>query len=261
MRPARWRVPPPPPAPFGRPAPIFVVGDLGCGDLDVAAWRSQNRAPVYPGRVQRWIIAAVFDEPKGDADAREACLEFLWENFGESWHVYTPIEASGVYRVGGRIDLLKFNAISAQPIVIPSDKRAGRAQDLPHPPMLAGNAVTYFDVDLVWRGSETTIPWPTWNGGQFAGQTLTDAMKFCPDGCRWMLWQVSQPGVLAEEDQGQIGHIARAAGEVASGIAKGAGEAATQFALGGWRALLYVGVGIALVYVARNALGQGWRRA
>lgn len=230
------------------------VGDLGCGGVDVAAWRESNRVPVYPGQYQRWVITAILPDGTGESDARNACLEFLWEQFGESYHVYTPVLAAGTYRVGERVDLLRVSSIGAVPITIPSADRARRAQDLPEPPTLAGNHVTYFDVMFVWRGTERDVPWPTWSGGVLFGQSITDAIKYCPTGTSWMLYQASGPLGPAPEDQGQLGHVARGAGEALGDITKGAGAALGQFALGAWPLLLLLGLGIGAAVLARRAV-------
>ncbi len=46
---------------------MTTVGDVGCQGVDVDDWRKRNRVPLFPGKVNRWVlIRTTRDDPTPD---------------------------------------------------------------------------------------------------------------------------------------------------------------------------------------------------
>ena len=46
---------------------MITFGDLGCPGVDVDKWRDANRAPLFPGKINRWLLVRTTrDDPTPD---------------------------------------------------------------------------------------------------------------------------------------------------------------------------------------------------
>ena len=68
---------------------MTVVGDLGCSGVDVDAWEKENRAPLFPNKVNRWILVRTLrDNPTPDDLKMTLAATF------SKWFTGTPFDAA-----------------------------------------------------------------------------------------------------------------------------------------------------------------------
>ena len=51
---------------------MTLFGDLGCPGVDVDEWRKQNRVPLFPGKVNRWVLVRTTLQVGTDAQMQDA---------------------------------------------------------------------------------------------------------------------------------------------------------------------------------------------
>ncbi|MES1174939.1 MAG: hypothetical protein ABUL62_11495 [Myxococcales bacterium] len=190
-------------------------GDLGCPGVDVDEWRKQNRVPLFPGKVNRWVLVRTTrDNPTPDDLKNTLAAVFV------KWFEGTVLDPALVFKGTTRsatADLIKLERISKDRLSL--DNPARRREELPGvSPSVAPGEVVWLEVTFAYRGQQTDMPWPVRTG---AAMQLTSSAQ-CPIGADWMLDAAQTPTMDAPREQtsgdkaGEV--VSNAADTVASGL-------------------------------------------
>jgi hypothetical protein len=227
----------------------FAVGDMLCSGIDLDAWKAANRVVLYPGQRIRWLIARSSDDKASVGDV-QAHMEgsFTTASVFRKWFDPVALESGDITETeAGKIDNLQVLAIGTKDDMLAVAAKAGlviekRAEDLPGP-LKVREPKTYALVEFIYRGVQTSMPWPVYNDATFS-------RKWCPVDCQVALSASFKqsadsrtvpketalgnpstiiPGVPSTEE---IVKAAKAAGEAAKGLGQG---------------LLYAGLGVAAI--------------
>jgi hypothetical protein len=215
-----------------------VVGDLGCQGIDVDDWRRRNRVPLFPGKVNRWVlIRTTRDNPTPDDLKNTLAAVFV------KWFEGTVLDPALVFKGTTRsstADLIKLERASKDRLSF--DKTARRREELPGVgPTAAPGQVVWLEVSFSYRGQQTDMPWPVRTG---AAMQLTSSAQ-CPIGADWVLDSAQIPTVDAPPEQ----TTGQKAGEV---LGDAASSAASGIASLLWLPLVVIGVAALLVLRARE---------
>ncbi|MEO8900331.1 MAG: hypothetical protein ABI627_02305 [Polyangiaceae bacterium] len=218
---------------------MTTVGDLGCQGVDVDDWRKRNRVPLFPGKVNRWVlIRTTRDDPTPDDLKTTLAAVF------SKWFEGTVLDPALVFKGTTRsatADLIKLEKVSKDRLSVANSAR--RREELPgvSPTIAPGNFV-WLEVTFAYRGQQTDMPWPVRTG---AAMQLTSSAQ-CPIGADWVLDSAQTPTENAppEQSSGEKATevVSDTAGTVTSGL----------FSLL-WVPLAAIGVAAVLVLRARRA--------
>jgi hypothetical protein len=190
-------------------------GDLGCPGIDVDEWRKQNRVPLFPGKVNRWVLVRTTrDNPTPDDLKNTLAAVFV------KWFDGTVLDPLFSFKGSTRsatADLIKLERVSKEPLSL--DNPARRREDLPGiGPTVAPGELVWLEVTFAYRGQQTDMPWPVRTG---AAMQLTSSAQ-CPIGADWMLDAAQKPTLDAPPEQapsekaGEV--LSSAAGVVTGGL-------------------------------------------
>ncbi|MFZ5895554.1 MAG: hypothetical protein ACOY0T_31140 [Myxococcota bacterium] len=165
---------------------MTTFGDLGCPAVDVEAWRRVNRVPLYPGKVNRWILARTLrDDPSPD-DLRSTLAAVF-----AKWFEGTLLDPSLVFRDttrSGTADLIKLERVSKERLMFPNTAR--RREELPGVmPMLRAGSFIWLEVSFAYRGQQKEMPWPV----RTAAMVQLESSAQCPLDADWILDSVASP--------------------------------------------------------------------
>jgi len=194
---------------------MTVVGDLGCQGIDVDDWRKRNRVPLFPGKVNRWVLVRTTrDNPTPDDLKNTLAAVFV------KWFEGTALDPALVFKGTTRsatADLIKLEKISKDRLSF--EHPARRREELPGVvPTAAPGEVVWLEVSFSYRGQQKDMPWPVRTG---AAAQLTSSAQ-CPIGADWMLDSADTPTADAPREQssgekaGEV--VADTAGSVTSGV-------------------------------------------
>ena len=228
---------------------MITFGDLGCLGVDVDKWRDENRAPLFPGKVNRWLlIRTTRDDPTPDDLKNTLAATF------ERWFSGTPLDPAlpfdGTTR-SGAADLIRLERVSKDRLLLPNPAR--RFEELPGQlPSVAPGGLVWLEVTFAYRGQLLTMPWPVRTGGS----ALLTSEAQCPVGADWMLDSVAfpaldAPGEMSSTDKAgaALGKTASEAGAAAAGVA---GKALDSL----WMPLLLLAGGAVFFLVLKRALAE-----
>jgi hypothetical protein len=218
---------------------MTTVGDLGCQGVDVDDWRERNRVPLFPGKVNRWVlIRTTRDDPTPDDLKNTLAAVF------SKWFEGTVLDPALVFKGttrSAKADLIKLEKVSKDRLSLANPAR--RREDLPgvSPTVAPGNFV-WLEVTFAYRGQQTDMPWPVRTG---AAMQLTSSAQ-CPIGADWVLDSAETPTENAPPEQ--------SSGEKAGEVVSDTADTVTSglFSLL-WVPLAAIGVAAVLVLRARRA--------
>lgn len=162
---------------------MTVFGDLGCPGIDVDAWEKANRAPLFPGKVQRWILVRT---DRDNPSIPDDIVQTLKAALGK-WFEATPFDPLDPRGVRGLVDSVKVERISRERLTMTD--RVKRREDLTLPPTVEAKVPIWIAVSFAYRGAASDMPWPVRKGG--AIQLSSSA--HCPVAADWILDQVGEP--------------------------------------------------------------------
>src|SRR5690242_5351690 len=218
---------------------MTTIGDLGCPGIDVDKWREANRAPLFPGKVNRWVLARTTrDNPTPDDLRRTLAATFV------KWFEGTPVDpvlsTHGTTR-SGAADLIRLERASTGALFFPHT--AKRREDLAGPlPLLKSGGIVYLEVSFAYRGLVHDMPWPVRTGTTFV-QLQSSAQ--CPIDADWILDSVAVPGEDAPPKQSS----SEKAGDVISETTR---DASSSLLGALWLPLTVLVAGLLLVILARR---------
>lgn len=218
---------------------MTTIGDLGCPGVDVDDWRKRNRVPLFPGKVNRWVlIRTTRDDPTPDDLKNTLAAVF------SKWFEGTVLDPALVFKGTTRsatADLIKLEKVSKDRLSLANPAR--RREDLPgvSPTVAPGNFV-WLEVTFAYRGQQTDMPWPVRTG---AAVQLTSSAQ-CPIGADWVLDSAQTPTENAPPEQSSSDKAAEVVSDTADTLSSG------LFGLL-WVPLAAIGVAAVLVMRARRA--------
>jgi len=194
---------------------MTLFGDLGCPGVDVDEWRKLNRVPLFPGKVNRWVLVRTTrDNPTPDDLKNTLAAVFV------KWFEGTVLDPALPFKGTTRsstADLIKLERVSKDRLSL--DNPARRREELPGlGPTVAPGEVVWLEVTFAYRGQQTDLPWPVRTG---AAMQLTSSAQ-CPVGADWMLDAAQTPTLNAPPEQasnekaGEV--LSNAADSVAGGL-------------------------------------------
>ena len=228
---------------------MISVGDLGCPGIDVEKWRAENRAPLFPGKVNRWVLVRTTrDDPTTDDLKNTLAATF------EHWFSGTPLDPAlpfdGTTR-SGAADLIRLERASTDRLSLPQPVR--RREELPGQiPVLGPGGVVWLEVSFAYRGQVLSMPWPVRTG---ASAQLTSSAD-CPVGADWILDSVGFPALSAPDEMSTADKAGAALGDTASKAGAVASGAAVKAFDSLWMPLLLVAGGAVFFLVLKRALAK-----
>ncbi|MEO7036503.1 MAG: hypothetical protein ABI548_21340 [Polyangiaceae bacterium] len=217
---------------------MTTIGDLGCQGVDVDDWRKRNRVPLFPGKVNRWvIIRTTRDDPTPDDLKNTLAAVF------SKWFEGTVLDPALVFKGTTRsatADLIKLEKVSKDRLAVASPAR--RREELPgvSPTVAPGNFV-WLEVTFAYRGQQTDMPWPVRTG---AAMQLTSSAQ-CPIGADWVLDSAQTPTENAPPEQSSGDKAAEVVSDTAGTVTSGLVSLL-------WVPLAAIGVAAVLVLRARR---------
>jgi hypothetical protein len=218
-----------------------AIGSLGCPGMDQDAWQKENRAPVFAGKTNRWLLAASVRPGANDKDLMSDLRALFWTWFAEGSSDFRVWVFADTEFVAGNADNVRI--VKATPEERRLESPVARRESLPGPipALAAAKQVVYVELTFSYRGQLTDVPWVT-----FTRSAYTNAGKVCPLGADWVLLDVGSaageaPPAMSLAERTVKG-TAETVKDVASGLASGLG-------FGG---AMTIGLGIAIALWLSN---------
>ncbi|HKY35217.1 MAG TPA: hypothetical protein VJN18_04705 [Polyangiaceae bacterium] len=218
---------------------MTTIGDLGCPGIDVEEWQKQNRAPLFPGKVNRWILVRTLrDNPTPD-ELKDTLAATFSKWFGGM--PFDPVLPSQGTTRSATADLIKLERVSKERLSFPLTAR--RREELPGiSPMVGSGEFVWLEVSFAYRGQLRDMAWPVRVGAAVQLQSSAN----CPIGADWILDSAAVPTVDAPPEKSST----EKAGEAITDTAQGVGRGLLKVL---WIPLTIVGVGLVLYYVGVRA--------
>jgi hypothetical protein len=218
---------------------MTTIGDLGCTGVDVDDWRKQNRVPLFPNKVNRWILVRTLrDNPTPDQLKDTLAATF------SKWFSGTPLDpvltSKGTTR-SATADLIKLERVSRERLSFQASAR--RREELPglFPTVRPGDVV-WLEVSFAYRGQTPDLPWPVRTGAAVQLQSSAN----CPVDADWILDAAAVPTADAPPEKSSSEKAADAVSDTAQQVGTGVAKAL-------WLPLAIVGVGLVLYLLAVRA--------
>lgn len=226
---------------------MTTVGDLGCPEVDVDEWQRQNRVPLFPGKVNRWILVRTLrDNPTPD-ELKDTLAATFSKWFGGM--PFDPVLPSKGTTRSATADLIKLERVSKERLAFPRPAR--RREELPGiPPTVRSGEFVWLEVSFAYRGQLMDMPWPVRVGAAVQLQSSAN----CPVAADWILDSTAVPTVDAPPEKSST----EKAGEALSDTAQDLGRGLVKVL---WIPLAIVGVGLVLYYVGVRAASGGSHEA
>jgi hypothetical protein len=219
---------------------VTTVGDLGCPGIDVEQWQKENRVPVFPGKVNRWILVRTLrDDPTPD-DIKATLAATFVKWFGGT--PFDPVLPSDGTTRSATADLIKLERVSKERLSFPQPAR--RREQLPGllPTLRPGEHV-WLEVSFAYRGQLVDMPWPVRTGAA----VQLDSSARCPIGADWILDSAAVPTADAPPEKSS----SEKAGDALGGAAHKLGDGLLD-AL--WVPLALVGAGLLIYFVGVRSI-------
>lgn len=215
---------------------MTTVGDLGCPGVDVDEWQKQNRVPLFPDKVNRWILVRTLrDNPTPDALKDTLAATF------SKWFAGTPFDpvlpSKGTTR-SATADLIKLERVSRERLSFPVVAR--RREELPGLfPTVRPGEVVWIEVTFAYRGQVADMPWPVRTGAAVQLQSSAN----CPVEADWILDSAAVPTVDAPPEKSSADKAGDAITDTAQNVGGGLVKAL-------WIPLAVIAAGVVLYIVA-----------
>lgn len=158
---------------------FFHTGDLGCGDVDIEAFKASCRAPLFPNRWNTWsLFRTTTDNPsRTELEEKSRAVLDLW--FG-------GIFGRPFQDLATNVELVTFDdpGDGKEPFGRNVDPVA-RKEDCTQFMYLRPGPYVRVGVRFAYRGTATNMPWPV-----HRNQLMN---SWCPIDCDWMLDRVFPP--------------------------------------------------------------------
>jgi hypothetical protein len=191
-----------------------AVGDFGCGDVDLEKFRQENRVPLFPDTLNRWILARTETDNPSKPDVKESLQQVMRLFFDNAPYPGTNIPIPNVWgaRHGepvGAVDELRIVDISRnlddviEKVSAMKWRQVKRVYQLPYSPSLkaasppsTSTGPWFVALEFVYRGSKTSMPWPV--------QRYQLINPACPLDADWILESAYAPSLEAVPEPPQF---------------------------------------------------------
>lgn len=217
---------------------MTTFGDLGCPNVDVDKWRLENRVPLFPGKVNRWVLVRTLrDNPTPDDLKSTLAATFM------KWFEGTTLDPVLVYNDTTRsaaADLIKLERVSKERLSFGDTAR--RREDLPGVvPTLRPGEYVWMEVSFAYRGEQKDMPWPVRTGAIVQLQSSAQ----CPVEADWILDSVASPKEDAPPEMSSSGKAWEVITDTTAQASAGALRAL-------WLPVAVAGAGLLLFLLARR---------
>ncbi len=218
---------------------MTTVGDLGCQGVDVADWQKQNRVPLFPGKVNRWVLVRTLRDNPTPEDLKQTLAATFSKWFDGT--PFDPVLPSNDTTRSATADLIKLERVSKERLSFPQSAR--RREQLPGQlPTLRPGDVVWLEVSFAYRGQLVDMPWPVRTGAA----VQLDSSARCPIDADWMLDSAAVPTADAPPEKSSTDKAGQALGGAANTLGSGLLEAL-------WLPLALVGAGLLVYFVGVRA--------
>ena len=185
-----------------------IVGDLGCPGIDVEAFKARCRVPIYPEQWNRWFLWRTDRDNPSPLDIDRSAVAVLGKWFEL---VEQPSGLSWPGKGTGKVDNVSVR-------VVPWDWGgewgkvvARREQCGPVPMLKAGSGAIGVTLEFVYRGTNTSMPWPL--------HQVAVLGSYCPIGADWLLVRAyAPPAAPVPKEKGAMEEAGEAVRKVARSI-------------------------------------------
>lgn len=185
---------------------------FSCPGIDVAEWTQQNRCPLFPGLMNRWLLIRTDEDAPTRWDIKQSLYDALVRWQGMAVDIYWDLGTAG--RIGDFDNLRIVNTASRQyQLPNPAVRREQLQGALP---TVTGKNHIWVELEFAYRGALTNIAWPVARNSLFS---FTEDQ--CPTGADWVLATVGMPTVEAPPEL----DFAQKVAQVSSSAASAAGSA------------------------------------
>lgn len=228
---------------------MIDIGDLGCPGIDVDKWRDDNRVPLFPGKVNRWILVRTTrDNPTPDDLKTTLAATF------ERWFDGTPLDPALPFNGTTRsaaADLIRLERVAKDRLTFAQPVR--RREELPGPmPTLSPGDVVWLEVTFAYRGQLLSMPWPVRTGAAVQLQSSAN----CPVGADWMLDSAAFPAADAPPEMSSTEKAGAELGDAASKAGTAASNTAGKLLDSLWTPLLLVAGGLVFFVLLKRTLAE-----
>jgi len=169
------------------------IGELGCAGVDLEKWRTANVVPLFPGKMNHWVLVRTLRDQPTATDLDRTLYAVM-----NKWFRGAPIDPVLDTEEGGRagagaVDNLRIVKTSPAPILLPNPARRREEIPGPMPTLNAEGGFTYLAVEFAYRGIPTTLPWPVRTAPGVMGVQLASSAE-CIHDVDWMLSEAGGPG-------------------------------------------------------------------
>lgn len=170
-----------------------VIGDIGCLGIDVDKWLAENRAPLFPGQVNRWLLARTLRDNPSDSKVKSSMLDSFARWFPGGWVTDPWLETSEGGRTSGLDGLRIVNASKDGRSTFKDIVKSREACTI-IPTVEGSKGVLYVEVVFNYRSQADNIAWPV----DVLQDLISDpipirSLQSCPDKADWMLVAVGKP--------------------------------------------------------------------
>lgn len=170
-----------------------TIGDLGCLGIDVEKWLQQNRVPLFPGKINRWLLARTLRDNPSDAKVKNSLLDSFARWFPGGWVTDPWFETSEGGRTEGLDGLRIVNASKNENSNF-ADAVKRREECTILPTVESSKGVLYVEVVFNYRSQADNIAWPVDVLHDLASDPFPlQSLQSCPDRADWILVAVGRP--------------------------------------------------------------------
>lgn len=217
-----------------------LIGDLGCLGIDVDKWLKENRAPLFPGQINRWLLARTLRDSPSDAQVKNSLLDSMTRWFPGGWVTDPWFETAEGGRQEG-IDGIRIVNASKDARSTFKDPIKTREQCTIMPTVEGSKGTVYVEMVFNYRQPTTDIAWPVDVLHDLASDPIPiRAHQNCPDKTDWMLVAVGKPAGIAGDPKSN----ASVASELVLGPVADATKTAVRTLLDPVLIPVYLGLGI-----------------
>ncbi len=162
---------------------------FGC-PVDVDVWERENRVPLFPGKVNRWVLARTLRDKPTPTDLQNTLVAVFNKWFGDDpLDPAISLPFNPTLSRAGSTDAIVIKAAGPTPQVLPNVVK--RREQLSFIPIVNGEGgVVFLEVSFNYRGQNQDRAWPVHTAPSFGVRNL------CPVNADWMLIDVG----LGEEE-------------------------------------------------------------
>jgi len=170
------------------------VGDLGCAGVDTDRWLEANRVQLFPGKINRWVLARTLRDRPGPEDLQNTLIAVF-----NKWFSGSPIDPAISLPLdpkdkrAGVTDGIRIVSVNPErPVLQDTIQTRERLPMSPPPTLNAKSEVIFLTVEFNYRGLNKELAWPVCTAPGIFGVQLKSTTN-CPLDADWMLTDVASP--------------------------------------------------------------------